>query len=136
MFHVSLKVGDALGVSHTVTRDITVLNLPPSVDIDAGKTVVWGESWTSVPRITDQSSVDRLSLQGQWNFGDGLTSSCVNCTDAKATVTHAYAHPGNYNASLTVTDKDGGVEFRSGRLYRQQTSHRFRLSKSAVAIEW
>nr|MBA2702657.1 PKD domain-containing protein [Blastocatellia bacterium] len=110
MFHVTLKVGDSLGVSHTVTRDITVLNLPPSVDIDPGKTLVWGEPWTSVPRITDQSSIDRLSLQGQWIFGDGLTQPCVNCTNANATVTHAYSHPGTYSAALTVTDKDGGVE--------------------------
>jgi RHS repeat-associated protein len=109
VFHVTLKVGDSLGVSQTSTRDITVLNLPPSVDIDPGKTLVWGESWTSVPRITDQSPVDRLTLQGQWVFGDGQTSQCVNCTNANATVTRAYAHPGTYHAVLTVTDKDGGA---------------------------
>jgi RHS repeat-associated protein len=109
VFHVTLKVGDSLGVSHSITRDITVLNLVPSVDIDPGKTLVWGESWTSVPRITDQSPVDRLTLQGQWTFGDGQTSQCVNCTNANATVTHAYAHPGAYQTVLTVTDKDGGV---------------------------
>src|SRR5256885_13599224 len=68
VFHVTLSVGDVLGVSHTITKDITVLNLPPSVDIDPGKTLVWGQSWTSVPRITDQSPIDRTSLQGQWIF--------------------------------------------------------------------
>ncbi len=109
VFHVTLSVGDVLGVSHTVTRDITVLNLPPVVDIDPGKTVFWGESWTSVPRITDQSEIDRASLQGQWNFGDGQSSQCTNCTNANATITHAYAHPGTYHAVLTITDKDGGV---------------------------
>ncbi|HXM51466.1 MAG TPA: PKD domain-containing protein [Pyrinomonadaceae bacterium] len=109
VFHVTLRIGDPLGVSHTFTKDVTVLNVPPSVDIDPGKTLVWGETWTSVPRITDQSSIDRLSLQGQWVFGDGQTSQCVNCTNANATVTHSYAHPGNYNGVLTVTDKDGGV---------------------------
>ncbi len=109
LFHVTLRVGDSLGVSHTITRDIMVLNTPPSVDIDPGKTLVWGEVWTSVPRIGDQSAVDRLSLQGQWNFGDGQTSQCVNCTNANGTVTHAYSHPGTYSAGLTVTDKDGGL---------------------------
>jgi len=109
VFHVTLNVADVLGAAHTITKDITVLNLPPTVDIDPGKTLVWGEAWTSVPRINDQSPVDRLSLQGQWNFGDGQTSNCTNCTNANATVTHAYAHPGAYQAVLTITDKDGGV---------------------------
>ncbi|HSS19125.1 MAG TPA: PKD domain-containing protein [Pyrinomonadaceae bacterium] len=109
VFHVTLRVGDPIGIAYTVTRDITVLNMPPSVDIDPGKTVVWGEPWTSVPRITDQSSVDRASLQGDWAFGDGQTSTCVNCTNANATVTHAYNLPGTYTAVLTIRDKDGGV---------------------------
>ncbi|PYS41722.1 MAG: hypothetical protein DMF71_10775, partial [Acidobacteria bacterium] len=109
VFHVKLSVDDVLGVSHSITKDITVLNLPPTVDIDPGKTLVWGESWTSVPRISDQSPVDQLSLQGQWTFADGQTSNCTNCNNANATVTHAYAHPGSYHAVLTVTDKDGGV---------------------------
>ena len=111
VFHVTLNVDDVLGVRHTITKDITVLNLAPTVDIDPGKTLVWGQSWTSVPRISDQSPVDRVSLQGQWNFGDGQTSNCINCTNANATVTHAYANPGTYHAVLTITDKDGGVEF-------------------------
>ncbi len=108
-FHVSLKIGDGLGVAHSITKDIVVLNVPPSVDIDPGKTLVWGEEWTSVPRIAEQSPIDRASLRGEWNLGDGQTLQCVNCTNANATVTHAYSKPGTYTAVLTVTDKDGGA---------------------------
>src|SRR4029077_9546971 len=95
-YHVALNIGDPLGVSYTATKDIVVLNVAPAVDIPNGKTVVWGESWSSVPTISDQSVTDRLSLQGQWNFGDGQMSSCVNCTNASATVSHAYDNPGTY----------------------------------------
>ncbi|HEY0764376.1 MAG TPA: PKD domain-containing protein [Pyrinomonadaceae bacterium] len=110
LFNASLTVGDVQGLTHSSTNSITVLNFPPVVDIPNGKTVVWGEQWTSVPAtITDQGTVDRLTLQGQWNFGDGQTSSCVNCTTANATVTHAYSTPGTYTAVLTITDKDGGA---------------------------
>ncbi len=106
-YPVTLRIGNHLGVDHQVTKNIVVLNMTPTVDIPAGKTVVWGEQWTSVPAITDQSPVDRLTLQGKWNFGDGQTSVCTNCTNANATVTHAYSNPGIYTAVLTITDKDG-----------------------------
>ncbi|MEP6636018.1 MAG: PKD domain-containing protein, partial [Acidobacteriota bacterium] len=108
-YHVTLKLGDPLGVSFTTTKDIVVLNVPPAVDIPNGKTLVWGEEWNSVPSISDQGAVDRLTLQGRWDFGDGQTSPCVNCTNANATVTHAYTTPGSYTAVLAITDKDGGV---------------------------
>jgi RHS repeat-associated protein len=108
-YHVTLKVGDPLGISYTATKDIVVLNVAPTVDIPNGKTVVWGEQWSSVPTISDQSLVDRLSLQGQWNFGDGQTFQCVNCSTANATATHAYSSPRTYTAMLSITDRDGGV---------------------------
>ncbi|HKR11221.1 MAG TPA: PKD domain-containing protein [Pyrinomonadaceae bacterium] len=109
VFNATMSVGDPLGLNHTATRTVQVLNMTPSVNIDPGKTVVWGEQWTIVPSITDQSAIDRVSLSGLWSFGDGQTSTCVNCTNANATVTHSYANPGTYNATLTITDKDGGV---------------------------
>jgi RHS repeat-associated protein len=108
-FTALLSIGDPQGMNHIATRSVVVLNMPPSVNIDPGKTVVWGEQWTSVPQITDQSPIDRVSLQGVWAFGDGQTSTCVNCTNANGTVTHSYANPGAYTATLTITDKDGGV---------------------------
>jgi 6-phosphogluconolactonase (cycloisomerase 2 family) len=43
-----------------------------------------------------------------WNFGDGVTT-----TTGSPTVTHVYAGPGNYTASLTVTDAEGVSTQRS-----------------------
>ena len=109
-FSVTLRSTDPLGVDYSITKQVIVLNMTPTVDIPAGKTVVWGEPWTSAPTINDQSPVDRLSLAGLWNFGDGQTSQCTNCTNANATVTHAYSNPGTYTAVLTITDKDGASQ--------------------------
>lgn len=109
VFNATMSVGDPQGMNHTAARTVQVLNMIPAVNVDAAKTVVWGEQWTIVPQITDQSAIDRASLQGVWTFGDGQTSTCSNCTNANATVTHAYANPGTYNATLTIADKDGGA---------------------------
>src|SRR5262249_52318571 len=42
-------------------------------------------------------------LAAAWDFGDGSP------TAAGLAVSHAYAEPGTYVATLTVTDKDGGT---------------------------
>jgi RHS repeat-associated protein len=108
-FNVTMTLGDNNSLKAIVTQPFTVRNLPPSVTVQPGKTVVWGESWTNTPTISDPSLVDSQSLHGVWNFGDGQTSTCDNCNNNTATITHAYALPGTYNAALTITDKDGGA---------------------------
>ncbi|HEY2973146.1 MAG TPA: PKD domain-containing protein [Pyrinomonadaceae bacterium] len=108
-YNVTLRLGADNGVRYAVSRQIQILNLAPSVVLDPGDTVVWGELWTSVPKISDPSPIDRQSLQGAWDFGDGQTSLCLNCNNLSGTVTHSYDLPGVYNATLMVTDKDGGI---------------------------
>lgn len=108
-FNVTMTLGENNSLKAIVTQPMTVRNLPPSVAVQPGKTVLWGESWTNAPTISDPSSIDNQSLHGVWDFGDGQTSACNNCTNTSATVTHAYTLPGSYNATLTVTDKDGGA---------------------------
>ncbi len=108
-FNVTMTIGDSSGIRYVVTKPMTVLNLPPSVTVEAGKTVVWGEQWTNAPHMSDPSPIDSQSLRGVWDFGDGQTSTCLNCNNASGTIAHSYAQPGSYNATLTVSDKDGGA---------------------------
>ena len=49
---------------------------------------------------TDPDACDSLTYR--WNFGDGSTADTLNAT-------HAYAVKGTYTATLTVTDRFGGV---------------------------
>ncbi|HEU4389272.1 MAG TPA: PKD domain-containing protein, partial [Blastocatellia bacterium] len=113
LYQVKLSIGDPLGLLLSVTKPITVSNLPPTVSIPAGSTLVWGQQWTAAPTISDPSSVDQPTLQCTWDFGDGQSTGINNCNNTTGTVTHAYATPGNYSATLTVTDKDGGVTSKS-----------------------
>lgn len=108
-YAVTMRLGADNGVNSAFSRQVSVLNMAPAVDLDPGHTVVWGELWTSVPRISDPSPIDSQSLRGVWDFGDGQSSLCLNCNNASGTVAHAYDLPGVYNATLLVTDKDGGV---------------------------
>jgi RHS repeat-associated protein len=106
--NVTMTLGDNNSLKAIVTQPITVRNQPPSVVVQPGATIVWGQSWTNAPQISDPSLIDNQTLHGVWDFGDGQTSTCNNCNNTSATVTHAYAAPGVYNAILTITDKDGG----------------------------
>jgi RHS repeat-associated protein len=113
-FQVKLRIGDERGISYTATKILQVLNLPPYVNIDPGKTLVWGESWTSAPRtVSDPGYADIPTLRCNWSLGDGSATEVANCNTTNGTITHAYSTPGVYNATLTVTDKDGGVTSRT-----------------------
>ncbi len=48
------------------------------------------------------SDPDGTVARYAWNFGDGQTAS-----GSQPTVSHTYAQPGNYTATLTVTDDEG-----------------------------
>ena len=109
-YQVKFRVGDERGINYSASRSIQVLNLPPAVNIPEGKTVVWGESWTSAPTVmNDPSPVDQASLRCNWTLGDGRVVEVANCNTAKGTITHSYSVPGVYAATLVVTDKDGGT---------------------------
>lgn len=51
------------------------------------------------------SDADGTVTEYAWNFGDGQTA-----TGSQPTVSHAYAQPGSYSVTLTVTDDEGCSE--------------------------
>ncbi|MGC2237821.1 MAG: PKD domain-containing protein [Pyrinomonadaceae bacterium] len=108
-YPTTIKFGSDYVLNYATTKNIIVQNVAPGVDAQDGKTVVWGEQWTNVPSFYDLGPADRSTLSGVWNFGDGQTASCANCTAATATANHAYDLPGTYTATLSITDKDGGT---------------------------
>jgi RHS repeat-associated protein len=105
----TIRHGSDYVLNYQTTKNIAVQNLPPGVNITDGKTVYWGENWmNAIISLGDPGPADRATLSGVWNFGDGTSSTCSNCTAASAQGTHSYALPGEYTAVLTITDKDGG----------------------------
>ena len=107
---VTLTVANARGITAQVSETLAISNAPPTVNAGRDQTVPWGEPWDVASSVSDPGSADRSTLRCQWDFGDGTTSSAVSaCNSASAAVPHSYPQPGRYTATLTVTDKDGGV---------------------------
>jgi PKD repeat protein len=108
---VKLQVVDRQEQVSTIERTITVLNVPPTVNVGADQTVLWGQSLaTSSFSVSDLSNADEAALVCTWNFGDGTTRQLTPCTTSAVRIAHAYANPGTYTATLTATDPDGGTK--------------------------
>jgi PKD repeat protein len=96
---VRLTVTDSLGRVDTATGTVTVTDEPPLAAFAAG--VATPEAGQSVAFDGSSSSdSDGSVVAYAWNFGDGHTAS-------GRSPTHAFAQPGTYTVTLTVTDSDG-----------------------------
>src|SRR5437867_2467122 len=74
-----------------------VANPGPSRYVDQGAGLLFDAS----------ASTDNLGIATYtWDFGDGTAADGVS-------VTHAYATPGTYTATLTVTDRSGNSDLAS-----------------------
>ncbi|MFC5401884.1 OmpL47-type beta-barrel domain-containing protein [Cohnella soli] len=104
-YKVTLNVVTKDGQSYQVTKDVTVFNAPPTVQVGRDVTVRAGQKFESVTQISDPGGKDQFTCL--WDFGDGTTSIACNFS-------HAYpamekdAPDKTYTANLTVTDNDGG----------------------------
>ncbi len=90
-------------------RTFVVHNLPPVVDAGNPATVFALDPVTPSATVSDPAgSADPLTCT--WAWGDGTPDTQVTaCTTAKARVPHTYDVEGDYAATLTVDDGDGGV---------------------------
>jgi len=68
-------------------------------------TADWGRLVAFNGQATDPGEDDQPFLEYSWDFGDGTPSA-----SGGPTVFHAYAFPGDWIATLTVTDDDGGLD--------------------------
>ncbi len=88
---------DAVG-EHATKTFTEVVHAPPSVVAAADASAVpVGATVTFTASVVGGTG----NLTYLWDFGDGTTGT-------GATVTHAYGSPGNYTASVTVTDGVSG----------------------------
>jgi hypothetical protein len=100
-----LTVTDVTGLSATQSFTVSVANVKPSVNAGPDTTSDWGRPVQFNGQATDAGSGDQGTLQYTWDFGDGSPSA-----SGGPSVVHSYATPGNYDAKLTVCDKDGGCD--------------------------
>ncbi|HEX2022538.1 MAG TPA: PKD domain-containing protein, partial [Candidatus Thermoplasmatota archaeon] len=100
-YSVSFTATDALGGARTVTRTVSVANVPPVADF-AASTLAPVEG--SVVTFTDASTdADGAVVNWTWDFGDGTPKSYERHP------THVYADGGTRVAKLTARDDLGAT---------------------------
>jgi PKD domain len=97
-----LRATDLAGNSQTKDLSVKVNNVPPVVKAGPNMAAAWGTSVSFNGAATDPGAADQSTLVYRWAFGDGTPSA-----NGGPSVTHVYAAPGLYTATLTVCDKDG-----------------------------
>jgi PKD repeat protein len=113
-YTVSLTVTDAIGVTGSATKQITVSGRPSAAFTIRSKHPVGG---VPVPFDASTSTDTGATLvSSSWNFGDGQTGS-------GATPVHTYGRVGHYTVTLTVTDSSGATS---------SSTHQIVIAASAI----
>ncbi|HEV2166159.1 MAG TPA: PKD domain-containing protein, partial [Thermoplasmata archaeon] len=100
-YTVVLQVTDAASGSARVTTTVDVAP-SASTNLSVACAANWSKGEADWPTAFAAGAVGGTAPYGfQWNFGDGSPEA------GAANVSHNYALPGNYTASVTVTDRDG-----------------------------
>jgi hypothetical protein len=109
VFSGQLTATDPTGLSNVEAFSVTVGNQDPVANAGPDTTADWGRNVTFGGTATDPGAGDQSTLEYSWDFGDGTPPTEPSGSGGSG-VLHAYAVPGDYVATLTVTDKDGGSD--------------------------
>lgn len=96
-YTVRLTVWDEHNSMDTITKSITVHNVPPVADAGGDRIL---NNRTVKFNASASYDGDGSIVSYSWNFDDGHTASGIS-------VTHTYENDGIYNVLLNVTDNDG-----------------------------
>jgi PKD repeat protein len=127
--YVTLLVEDNDGNQDSVTKQVTVVNLPPMAEFSASTTLTRvGDE----VRFTDGSSdPEGKSLEYDWDFGDGSSSG-------ERSPTHEFGEAGTFTVELTVSDDDGALASASVSVVVEEAARRgipgFPLESIVVAL--
>jgi PKD repeat protein len=109
-YTASVTVFDVDGAASSASDTLTVTNSPPLAVLTATSAKIQPAQATN---LSGASSRDPDAGDGitSYTFGFGDGSPAV--TQTGASVLHTYMHPGDYQATLTVTDRDGVASDRA-----------------------
>ena len=90
---------------------VTVNNVAPTVDAGADQSITSNDTFGFVGSFSDPGVVDHpWSYVIEWGDGSDATEGATNAQGASITEDHQFCAAGPYTVSLSVTDKDGGVD--------------------------
>ncbi len=107
-YTVKVKATDPLGLSAESSATVNVVNVAPTVNATfASNSLVCGANNATLNvSFTDPGLADTHTAAINW--GDGATQN-VSPATSPFSLQHTYAAAGVYNATVNVTDDDGGV---------------------------
>jgi Ca2+-binding RTX toxin-like protein len=105
---IRVQVTDSSGLTGVATTTVTVSNTAPTLTFNAPLGAPPGQDIDFPYTASDPAAPDAASLTLVVDWGDGASETVNNAT--AGTLTHAYAHDGNYTITATLTDKDGGED--------------------------
>jgi hypothetical protein len=113
-YTVTLTVTDQFNLTGAQSAALTATNVAPTASITGlsqpnSLFILADDVLTFSGTFSDPGTLDGHTVT--WNFGDGnaTTSSFGPGGSASFSANHAFAAPGAYLVTLTVTDDDGGV---------------------------
>ncbi len=98
-FLVAVTVRDNIGATATASREVRIINLPPTVDV--GPAVVGNRSAPVILFAKDLADPEGQPVTVHWDLGDGNTSTA-------RIVDHRYERLGTYHVRFTARDAEGG----------------------------
>jgi len=100
-----LTATDPAGNVDTDLFTVAVTNEAPIAEAGPDHSSAWGKAVPFGASAVDPGSADQASLSYSWNFGDGSPSAAGG-----PNTWHIYDLPGDYNATVTVCDKNGACD--------------------------
>jgi hypothetical protein len=107
-FTVTLTVSNATDTV-SLTRDITIEDVAPTVDAGPGATIHAGDSVTFQGAASDAGGLGTISSV-QWDFNyNGTTFNADSSANGLLAPSHTFAMPGLYLVALQATDAGGNT---------------------------
>lgn len=102
IYTIRLTVTDDMDATHTITQDITVLNVPPTASFTTLPAIPHTVNQTITLNSTS-TDPDGTIINWTWNLEENITAYGEK-------ITHTYTHDGLVNVTLTVIDDDGDTD--------------------------